>query len=113
MKMNKPTAIALEESITHWKKNANASSVLDVSVSSDECSLCNRFLTEHCDGCPIAEITGIPGCAGTPYDECFSAHRDWEIDIDDKQRADDFKLKANEMIEFLESLRDSRRKDSK
>ena len=49
----------------------------------EDCSLCDLFReNRNCEGCPVAEATGRPGCLNTPY-EAWREHASAREDDDD------------------------------
>lgn len=45
--------------------------------SSDTCGLCNLYLQDNCNGCPIADM-GHYGCSETPFDEWSDLRQKWD-----------------------------------
>jgi hypothetical protein len=111
--MNRKTAAALEDSIAHWRKNAEAKTADEVNIGPDACALCDLFnypgrpLAKKCAGCPVTKRTGQILCCGTPYDGAASARLRWFIAL---RRSDDpgdaFRDAALAEVAFLESLRE-------
>ena len=109
--MNKLTRNALEKSIQHWermmdnkrKKSMHKKSTDGLEMPWDtDCALCRRFKlkSNSCEGCPIMLKTGCYECHNTPYYDARAAFDCYGID----SRA--FKKEAQNMIDFLISLRD-------
>ena len=61
---------ALEGSIRHWEENlenAKRGMLERVSLSANDCSLCELFFQVDCRGCPVSNETLKKKCGGTPY----------------------------------------------
>lgn len=59
------TLKALQGSIKKWE-GIVAGTAHD--LGSDNCPLCKMFAyMPNCDGCPVAERTGVSSCCGSPY----------------------------------------------
>ena len=100
--MNKKTLKALKGSIEKWRKIVHEDGE---DFGTDNCPLCDCFYSKGCNGCPVAEETGMPDCNDTPY----LAWRDYQVDdgrFNFPNRA--FDEKAEELAlaeyEFLKSL---------
>lgn len=101
--MNNKTLRALDASIEHWEKNANAASPSDVSVKADDCALCNLFLHKKCAGCPVAQASGINLCLNTPFEFAADEWRRWKWD---EPRGDKyFRIFALAELSFLKAIR--------
>jgi hypothetical protein len=98
---------ALEKSIEHWEKIVIGESY----STTDNCSLCNLFFINDCEGCPIKEKTGQAQCDDSPFRE-FIKH----INLNHKSfipvsnfhyqtYCPECKRLAREELEFLKSLR--------
>jgi hypothetical protein len=98
---------ALEESIEHWEKIVIGENY----STTDNCSLCNLFFINDCEGCPIKEKTGQVQCNASPFRE-FIKH----INLNHKSfvpcsnfhyqtYCPECKRLAREELEFLKSLR--------
>ena len=94
---------ALRESIAHWEQNLAAETPWDVSVSGEDCALCNVFVGGGCHGCPVMERTGQRGCNGTPYYRAQDAFFAWRKDPTLAAR-DAWRVAAQAMLDFLRSL---------
>lgn len=98
--MSSDTLAALKGSITKWRAIVAGAGV---DRGPDNCPLCQRFrdVTNGkvtCDGCPVAERAGEPGCQGTPYDAYESARLSG--DLSDEE----MKPLAQAELDFLISL---------
>lgn len=110
--MNKLTHNALEKSIQHWERMRDNKRNKSMDKESGDglempwdvdCALCRKFKlkqNEDCSGCPIMLKTGYSECANTPYYDARSAFDHYGIE------SHQFKASAQEMIDFLISLRD-------
>ena len=107
--INRPLRIKrLEESLEKWQnilRSRNA--CLDEGTA--DCPCCAEWFHtygedgETCNGCPIRDFTGLPGCAGTPYTEFVSA----AADVDESMGPfwnDDVESAVNAEITFLGNL---------
>lgn len=92
MKMNKEDEIALEESISDWKKKAKGITI------TRKCPLCTlgmqRNGDDSCSQCIIKRHTGVSQCCGTPFWPRGTTLRYYQREI-----------------EFLESLRPKKEKE--
>ena len=104
--MDNKTRSALERSIEHWKQNAAAEVLDDVSVRGEDCALCGRFYDSFCKGCPVAAKTGKHTCLGTPYHNAASAAHVWDEDPENEDLRGAFRAAALKEVAFLESLRE-------
>ncbi len=107
MKLTKKAAKALEKSIIHWKENRDAKGLLDTSISSDDCALCDAFLNlegagEMCERCPIAKQTGVEQCSNTPYGKAANAAARWERN---DRKPNNWKRVCQAEVDFLKGLR--------
>lgn len=93
---------ALHSAIAHWEENL-ASAPDGVSVGVRRCALCNLFLQEACEGCPVAEATGQTRCNNSPYMGVLDA-----LDIWDSEQSEDnsqnVKQAVQAELDFLKSL---------
>lgn len=71
--MNSKTLTALKRCIMRWEKIAAGETY---SAGADTCALCGLFNNDdtddtddntRCNGCPVANKTGMTLCRGTPY----------------------------------------------
>ena len=107
--MDHETAIALEQSITHWEEIVK--SPVGANIGPESCALCLKFnslafihlRTEEdqkpCVGCPVYEKTGYSFCTDTPY-EAFELSADCEDDEEVLRKL------AIAELNFLKNLRD-------
>ena len=98
--MNPTTLSALKESIEKWKRNADG---ISTDISSSGCPLCKLFLPSACVGCPVTLRTGFHLCTGTPYIAAYRALSSTGL-MPRSVRLEQFKVAAQEEVEFLESL---------
>ena len=120
--MDDKTLAALEESIKHWREFAQAEKPSDVNINADDCALCHLYLIPYradakkrCKGCPVDERSGYSCGAGTPYLKASESLDDWLVASDagyDDGSEKHFKEVANEMVDFLVSLRPQKGEDS-
>ena len=100
---------ALRESIAHWERNVAAEMPEDVSVSGEDCALCNAFVfanrgdSSDCEGCPVMEWMGQADCQGTPYYRAREAFFAWRTNTTPATR-DAWRVAAQEMLDFLKEL---------
>lgn len=95
--MNKKAPTPLDESIAHWERMATRRRINNETPKGMFCALCQQF--EDCIGCPVAEKTGLDDCRNTPWlkaNDAFYYHG---------PDSDEFVETAEEMLEFLKSLR--------
>lgn len=78
--MDEKTKAALVGSIEHWKRIVNRTP--GETIGAPSCDLCQMFLLRvrgtNCEGCPVAEASGRPGCGNTPY---VAASDSLELDV--------------------------------
>lgn len=96
--MTATTLKALKGSIEHWERFATGTALPTETPTSEHCALCKLFFFKDCNGCPIANRTGVGGCADTPYEQAYSA---W---CHSGVNSDSFKLAASKELAFLKSL---------
>ncbi len=68
-------------SVGHWRINDKAAErgcPEDMDLAEEYCPFCREFKEpaddgEDCDGCPVKEATGEPGCRNTPYGGAWAA----------------------------------------
>lgn len=77
--MNTKTLSALEASIAKWEANATAETPDDYKIGAKDCPLCDLFINDDCAYCPVFELTGRLGCAGTPHEAAANSRRDWKL----------------------------------
>lgn len=105
------TMQALEESILHWEENLQVAKERrfgDMEWGCGSCALCDQFMAEACQGCPVMLASGFSMCRETPYYQAsiqmggyaFSNRREIPDDISDLTDA----IQAE--LDFLKSLRD-------
>jgi len=103
--MDAKTETALRASIKHWEENVAAATPEEASTEPGDCALCHKFCRDyydHCVGCPIFEKTGMKFCDGTPYEDAYSALRDWTDGRVYDESA--FRAAAQRELDFLRSL---------
>lgn len=61
---------AWEKTFTKWYLIAQLKfdHPIDVQCNAANCGLCNLFIDNHCDGCPIEQYTKSASCLNTPLD---------------------------------------------
>ncbi len=91
--MDAATLAALRGSIAKWRAIADGTGT---DLGPNNCPLCQAFLKNDCEGCPVSARTRATGCADTPYDYYVQA----EDDHDDSLMAD----AAEAELAFLVSL---------
>lgn len=101
--MNAKTLKALKGSIAKWQAIVAGTGE---DHGPDNCPLCQLFNDlPHggCGGCPVAERTGLDGCAGTPYQA-------WDDLFGVKADTPELKKAARAELAFLKSLLPRKRK---
>ncbi len=96
--MNTKTLKALEESIEHWQRLADG---CEEEIGCRSCPLCKLFIQDNCNGCPVAEKTGVKYCYGSPYQ---LRDLDSFMGDDEKSHNPSFLKAAKEEVEFLRSM---------
>lgn len=99
--MNAKTLTTLiKSSAEHWRRMATGKQKKDEAPFARCCDLCDTFLDNDCEGCPVYNKTKEKGCLGTPYVEAVSCF------VDDQRnfKNPNFILAAQKELEFLESL---------
>jgi hypothetical protein len=82
--MDKRTLTALQASIEHWEKNAQAEVVSNIADNAASCPLCQIFYFEKignvlpCSGCPVREKTRQSNCYGSPWFTARAAKNNWK-----------------------------------
>ena len=98
--MDEQTLTALKGSIAKWEAIV-AGTGEDHGQSN--CPLCQTFdktgLCE-CNGCPVANATGYPGCSNSPYNAWIALDPDRLLEPEDQEERD----AAIGMLNFLRSL---------
>lgn len=101
--MDKETLDALKGSVAKWVA-IEAGDGMDIGWKN--CPLCAMFNPPNaqyrdCDGCPVAEAAGTPGCENTPYIEWVDS-----FDLLEQKIATTPELKAlaRAELDFLRSL---------
>lgn len=101
--MDARTLEALKASIAKWERNAKAETPDEYLTGPGECALCHLFRAyPSCGGCPVADHTGLHGCARTPYSDAEDYHDEWASG--DKSAAADALSAARAEVAFLKSL---------
>ena len=70
---NKKTLKALQGSIKKWE---NIVAGTGVDRGTENCPLCQLYINNRCEGCPVKKKTQLIGCLGTPYGAYESSHKD-------------------------------------
>lgn len=100
--MDAKTLAALDADIAIWDANAVVERLADARIGMKDCPLCalfwGAFLTANaCDGCPVADRTGVTHCVDTPFEAADEA---WEAgDLPG------FRTEAANEAAFLRTLR--------
>lgn len=108
--MDARTLEALIAEIALWEENRNAKRLADVRLGTKNGALCDVFYRAPwtCSGCPVAEKTGMPGCAGSPYQRADRALIAWVGAVFDDRDATAahaaWVAAAQAEIDFLRSL---------
>jgi len=79
---------ACEKSYAHWKRIAHCQNISELIVEgygSGDCALCAEFRRDNCSRCPVALMTGMPGCKGTPYMEFIDLACDYWLTFDNRE----------------------------
>lgn len=97
--MDTKTLAALKASIAHWQENlAKAKAGERFETGPGECALCHLFFFYNdCNGCPVKEKIGQPGCVTTPYEDVLVAVMGYE-------NAPDLIKSCEAEVKFLQSL---------
>ena len=98
--MNNEALTALKESIAHWERNATGK--FD-GMGPEHCNLCQLFIGDRCEGCPVFESTERPFCIDTPYEALDVLFDEIEFSIG-SETSPDFKALAQDELAFLKSL---------
>lgn len=104
--MRTETAIALEESITHWEENVAAETWNKTHTGWGSCALCRSFFLKECQGCPVKMKTGKPTCEGTPYGFADDRLERWGEHRDSEYMRRRWRKAAQAELDFLKSLRE-------
>jgi len=69
----------LDKSIEKWQFIVDILN-LGVAIGQDggrfTCALCEKYIEQDCQGCPVYTETGHQGCVGTPYDDFHETNED-------------------------------------
>lgn len=103
--MDERTAEALEASIKHWEENREVSKPEQAKIDANDCALCNLYVLDGCEGCPVAQRSGHKGCHGSPYFDARFTLADWRKWPDDPDRKQAWQKACDAEIAFLKSLR--------
>ena len=60
--------------VKHWKENLERhlnGTLCRSHINGDNCAFCNTSYGENCQGCPVSEKTGSPGCHKTGYTSIY------------------------------------------
>lgn len=97
------TREALAKSIEHWERLASGTEKDGESIFSEDCALCDLFFAnedcELCEGCPVAQRTGLSGCLGSPW---YGVQSEWCKPSGKTTVA--FREACKVQLEFLRSL---------
>lgn len=109
MKWNKKQIKAMEGSISKWEGVVGGESEGGI----HDCPCCQAFIIDangNCYGCPVSVTTGAETCHETPYQAWAKFEENWdEEDIGYSEERED---KATDMLNFLEELLASMKKDN-
>ncbi len=102
--MEEATTEALEGSIDKWEKVKEGTGL---DKASNNCPLCQLFMMNACEGCPVKDATGVSHCDNTPYERWshhhYVKHKDkWTCEIYCSICTE----LAQEELDFLKSLRE-------
>lgn len=101
---------ALEESIEHWNRLANAPDALaaiEEGISGENCALCTVYAEDRCSGCPVANHTGFIECRNSPYFDARRIFNDMRFIVKEKrgpahgEHVDAFTECAGKELKFL------------
>jgi len=70
---------ALEESVSAWEKKlaqVETWNWREVKLGSHTCPLCQIYLHNECEGCPVYRDTGERYCKGSPHNGVYAAFVD-------------------------------------
>ena len=105
--MDAATLAALKGSIAKWKGIVNGTGIDDGPNNCPLCAMFNNWFKGQgsgCDGCPVAQSTGMGGCSGSPYAEYEDLREEdpdgWEPGALDARKNE----VAREELDFLISL---------
>jgi hypothetical protein len=107
------TLEALNHSIAHWEKNAQALDPIEASLRARDCALCRLYRVPKrsckkamnaCQGCPIMKTTGVNICLATPYIKANFAYENWCTEETEEARAA-FQAACQDEIDFLKKVR--------
>lgn len=115
--MDDATREALERSIKHWQNIVTVTFPGDANITTSACALCSKFCIRAgpegediiCDGCPVQERTGYHLCEGTPWRRVYNTKQQW---FSYKEYKNEFRKAAQEMLDFLISLRPTSSKET-
>lgn len=98
---------AIEDSIEAWKRKLTIDDPEKITMGSGNCPLCHIFIlaNETCIGCPVYKATHRMLCGGTPRLKASECLNNWRLDPDNAALRCKFLIAAQEMINFLKSLR--------
>jgi len=94
--MDAKTLKALRKSIAKWEKNTRIRKIGNAKTDARDCPLCELYLDDACDECPVSEKTKHIGCYGTPYIVALDAYMFDELPA--------FRKAAKAEVVFLKSL---------
>ncbi len=100
--MTKETEQALRESVAHWERMRDGTTIGFESPHGTYCALCRYFFKDYkggpCAQCPVKLKTLETHCENTPWK---TANEAWIMNGPHSQA---FKDAADKMIDFLKSL---------
>lgn len=93
------TLTALVQAVEKWDKlsQVDFDGMESAEIGSSTCRLCDMFANKPgCEGCPVSQKTGRPGCMGSPWLKAHNAKNSGKLK--------DFQEAAGEMAQFLREL---------
>lgn len=103
--MDAETENALRGSIAKWEAIVAGT---DIDKGPVNCPLCQMFMQNECEGCPVAIASEATCCDNTPYEmfsavaERVSADKDWRTFS--RATSPEAKAAAQAELDFLKSL---------
>jgi len=108
MKTYSDTRKRLEKSILHWRRIVKGKRTPGEWHYTEDCALCEKFCIKECKGCPVAVKTGQIMCLGSPWinvEASFKYGLKKTKNYEAAYSFPDVRQKAQEMLDFLISLR--------